>query len=304
MSYSQEAIEAELDAMGLDWEDPSSDGWAWMLCPLHDDTTPSMSVNLEHGGWRCAAGCGSGRDLARLVAEVTETDVRDVRRRIERSSAFDPDAVGRAWSKGRLAKSEPAVDPELEYDRDSVPQYALRRGFDLETLRAWEAGFDPELPALVIPARDEAGIVVGLVRRRVTDEQPKYVNTRGMPKVLFGAEHLPFGLDLVVLVEGPLDAMWLAQHGLAGVATLGGAPTDEQLSQLRRLLQPGTVLVLAFDDDEAGERAERVTRRRLSDSRINVRLARLPEGRKDVQECSGDELREMVATAVTALAAF
>jgi DNA primase len=29
-------------------------------CPFHDDQTPSMSLNLEKGVWKCHAGCGGG----------------------------------------------------------------------------------------------------------------------------------------------------------------------------------------------------------------------------------------------------
>lgn len=37
-------------------------GWAQGRCPFHDDSTASLSVNLDspRGGWRCFAGCGSG----------------------------------------------------------------------------------------------------------------------------------------------------------------------------------------------------------------------------------------------------
>lgn len=39
---------------------PGLNGWASGHCCLHDDSTASLSVNLEHGGWRCHAGCGGG----------------------------------------------------------------------------------------------------------------------------------------------------------------------------------------------------------------------------------------------------
>ena len=30
------------------------------LCPLHDDTNPSFSINKDNGLWKCFSGCGSG----------------------------------------------------------------------------------------------------------------------------------------------------------------------------------------------------------------------------------------------------
>lgn len=38
--------------------------WAQGRCPFHEDHEASLSVNLEHGGWRCFAGCGQGDLLA------------------------------------------------------------------------------------------------------------------------------------------------------------------------------------------------------------------------------------------------
>lgn len=37
--------------------------WRTALCPLHDDQNPSLSVNIETGGYKCF-GCGeSGGDV-------------------------------------------------------------------------------------------------------------------------------------------------------------------------------------------------------------------------------------------------
>ena len=55
-----------------------------LRCPFHEDKSPSLSVNLDKGVWKCHAGCGDGgildfemklsgcdRDAARAkVAEV------------------------------------------------------------------------------------------------------------------------------------------------------------------------------------------------------------------------------------------
>ena len=57
-------------------------GWAQGRCPFHEDAQASLSVNLNHGGWCCFAGCGrgdmvsfhqqrTGLDFAAAVAELT-----------------------------------------------------------------------------------------------------------------------------------------------------------------------------------------------------------------------------------------
>lgn len=38
-------------------------GWVTLLCPLHDDTHPSLSVNLSTGGFICHACGAKGGDV-------------------------------------------------------------------------------------------------------------------------------------------------------------------------------------------------------------------------------------------------
>ena len=49
-------------------------GWQKTLCVLHDERRPSAQVNLEHGKWKCWAGCGYGDvyDLIGLHEGITE----------------------------------------------------------------------------------------------------------------------------------------------------------------------------------------------------------------------------------------
>jgi hypothetical protein len=42
-------------------------------CPLHDDRTPSLSVNLDKGLWSCKS-CGCGGDAYTLIMEKEGTD--------------------------------------------------------------------------------------------------------------------------------------------------------------------------------------------------------------------------------------
>lgn len=60
---------------------PNVQGWALACCPFHEDNTPSLGVNLCHGGWRCHAGCGRGDMVTfhqRLVGLSFVDAVRDL----------------------------------------------------------------------------------------------------------------------------------------------------------------------------------------------------------------------------------
>lgn len=45
---------------------PNREGWVLVHCPFHADKKPSLSINFDHGGWRCFANCGSG-DLVAFI---------------------------------------------------------------------------------------------------------------------------------------------------------------------------------------------------------------------------------------------
>lgn len=50
--------------------------WRNAICPFHDDTRPSLRVNVERGGWRCMA-CGArGGDVLALHMKRTGMDFK------------------------------------------------------------------------------------------------------------------------------------------------------------------------------------------------------------------------------------
>lgn len=54
--------------------------WAQARCPFHEDRSPSLSVNLEHGGFRCF-GCGaSGGDVLAFHQRLAGLDFKDAAR--------------------------------------------------------------------------------------------------------------------------------------------------------------------------------------------------------------------------------
>ncbi len=114
---------------------------------------------------------------------------------------------------------------------------------------------------VMFPIRDRRGRAISFGGRIMGDGQPKYVN--GPETALFSKRRTLYGLDLardgvrggatLVVVEGYMDVIALAQAGFAGaVAPLGTALTEEQLEELWRL-SPDPVL--CFDGDTAGGRA-------------------------------------------------
>lgn len=114
---------------------------------------------------------------------------------------------------------------------------------------------------VIFPIRDPRGRTVGFGGRLLGEGQPKYLNSSESP--LFQKSHLLYGLheavqaqrqlERLILVEGYMDVVALAQHGIThAVATLGTATSTEHLKLAYRRVHE---LLFCFDGDAAGRRA-------------------------------------------------
>lgn len=114
---------------------------------------------------------------------------------------------------------------------------------------------------IMFPIHDKRGRVIGFGGRVLGDEKPKYLNspeTRIYHKgqELYGlheAKQANKQLKRLVVVEGYMDVVALAQHGVDyAVASLGTATTFEQLQTLFRTVPD---VICCYDGDRAGRDA-------------------------------------------------
>ena len=140
---------------------------------------------------------------------------------------------------------------------------------------------------IMFPIRDARGRTIGFGGRTLGDGEPKYLNSP--ETVLFHKGRELYGLyearqalrhiEQLVVVEGYMDAVALARHGIDfAVATLGTATTSEHLNRLFRLTDN---VCFAFDGDRAGRKAAwRALENALPQIREGrqVRFVFLPEG--------------------------
>ena len=126
-----------------------------------------------------------------------------------------------------------------------------------------EAGkrYDRFRDRIMFPIINGRGQVIGFGGRILDSGEPKYLNSP--ETVLFEKGHELYGLfqaqkairvsQLVVVVEGYMDVVALAQHGVEyAVATLGTATTPFHVQKLLRLAEQ---VVFCFDGDAAGQKA-------------------------------------------------
>ncbi len=230
-------------------------------CPFHDDRSPSFSINMETGAWICYAGCGSG-GLWKLVSRmrgIGQKAAKDYLKKAGIPSAVRPGGRNfkkamAEWREKREHGEKPKQRPCPPYDITRVPPWVLERGFSEEILKEYQCGYSPFYDALVIPVLQSRALIYRFNPGR---GGPKYKFTKGFKShnTLFGLGNVTLGLDgSLILVEGPLDVLWLRQHGYGNsLAILGGGRLGrEQGRIIREDLKPKK-LILAFDNDEGGQ---------------------------------------------------
>lgn len=114
---------------------------------------------------------------------------------------------------------------------------------------------------IMFPIVNIRGQIIGFGGRVLDKGEPKYLNSPETP--LFEKGRELYGLyqaqkairtaQQVLVVEGYMDVVALAQHGVSyAVATLGTATTPHHVQKLLRLTEH---VVFCFDGDQAGQRA-------------------------------------------------
>ena len=140
---------------------------------------------------------------------------------------------------------------------------------------------------IMFPIHDRRGRVIGFGGRALDDDGPKYLNSPETElfhkgRELYGlylARKSQAKLDRILVVEGYMDVVALAQFGFGNcVATLGTATTGDQAELLFRAADE---VIFCFDGDRAGRkaawRALEATLPRLREGR-QARFLFLPEG--------------------------
>lgn len=235
-------------------------------------------------------------------------------------------AEARAYLERRSIRGKTIDDFGIGYapgddrgDRTSLLRYLKSRNVSVEQMA--EAGliiagpdiaepYDRFRNRLMFPIADARGRVIAFGGRALSpDAKAKYLNSPETP--LFHKGRVLYNLDrarkpahdegTVIVVEGYMDVVGLAQGGLHNaVAPLGTALTEDQIQLLWRMAPEP---ILCFDGDKAGLRAayravERVLP--LLKPGHSLRFALLPEGKDPddlVREEGGDAMREVLAKA-------
>lgn len=289
-----------LDALGVFENRVDSGNNIMVQCPYHNERRPSAGIRKSDGLFHCFA-CQEVHTLPEVISHVFNQD--------------DIGAYGWKWLlKNFLTISvEERQDIPLDFERntkynvnvniDRVSEeeldkyrythpYMYQRGLTDEVIELFDIGYDSSCDCITFPIRDVLGNTLFIARRST---KTKFFNyPKDVEKPLYGLYEIyrtfyDKTLQEVIVCESMLDALSFWTVNKQAVA-LNGLGNELQFKQLRELL-PCRELILCTDMDEAGMKARERIRKNVKNKLISEYI--LPAGRKDANECTKEELKQL-----------
>ena len=257
-------IEDLLDAIGVEDIRPLGEE-VQARCPLHEKRTGQRehrpdhwSINRISGAHHCFS-CEYSGSLTRLIMDLAEVGLWEAHQMLRQYDVELGEIEDQPW--------EPPVTAMLER---SLEDFALpptrviaRRHLTLESVNRYRLRWDADDDAWVIPIFSPTGENWGWQTKshdRVRNYPPGIKRSR----TLFGIQVLR-STSQAVLVESPLDAVYLDSLDIPALAAFGCNVSDHQM---RLIVERVDNLILALDNDKPG----RAEMHRLVDAKWHHRL--------------------------------
>lgn len=270
-----------------------------VACPYHkngQEKRPSAGIKKSDGTFHCFA-CGEVHDLQEVISNCFGKN--------------DFGAFGWEWllknfysvsienrkdipldlRRGDEKSSDKQYVSEEELESYRVyHDYMYKRKLTDEIIDLFDIGYDSKTQCITFPIRDINGNTLFVARRSVNTKYFNYPNRAEKP--LYGLyelsklEKLP--TDIIVC-ESMLDALVCWVYGKPALA-LNGLGSAKQIEDLKRT--PFREIILALDNDIAGQTAIRVLKDKLKKDKVVSQYV-LPSNRKDMNELSKDEFESL-----------
>lgn len=265
------------------------------LCGSGTGKSGTGAFSIKNGtSWKCFS-CNAGGDIFDLYGAINGTadhneqlkglsELYGIQVASYRSTAqedFKPEYQNHAKSEQYTHDSihtsvYTQADPPQQTDytdfflqaHKAVEQtdYWKRRGLSKETVDRFKLGYvaewrhpkapkAPTSPRLIIPTSPYSYLARD-TRDQIPEEQRAYSKSKVGSIQLFNKRALQTATKPIFIVEGELDALSIIEVGGEAVA-LGTTTKSKALIELLKAQAPSQALIIALDNDEAGQRASR-----------------------------------------------
>lgn len=263
-----------------------------LLCPFHNEKTPSCFINTTSGLWYCQ-GCKQGGSFKRFLSllnvpkgEIDSQSINFDKILEENRKREKLQNLIRFYKDPFLAS--PILNESLLIQYQYEPSYLITLGFKEHILNNMEILYDPVHMRIIYPIRDIYGNLAGVSGGTTIGAEPKYKLYSGGFKLdngtfipspfgeWFDKEYPNYNPELykqkciwnydrvyasilyskkkedIFIVEGFKAALWLIQNGYNNTIALMGS----RLSHLQKILleRLDCTFYLMLDNDEAGEK--------------------------------------------------
>lgn len=294
-----------LDKRGVEYRQ-ADPGEVLIQCPFHSDSDPSCSVNTDSGVFYCFA-CKEAGNFTKLIARLDGVSYDVAKRRMMESEPEDEvmEEVFRALDDDDVEKEAPVRYYSKKKFHGFFPPvqntpgeaYLKNRKIGDETIKLFDLRWGSEgimKDRVILPIYTSDGSLLSYAGRAIDpDKKPKTRKARSGLRTLYGMyELLRTSYDrfpFIVVTEGEFDAMYLQQHGLKAVSTMGTAGITEQ--QLLQLYLHTDCVVWSYDGDDAGRSAQKKAVEK-SKRFLRTESVELPDG-KDPNELMEDEIKSI-----------
>lgn len=270
-----ERINALAELERLSWPvEPQNDNEVNCLCPVHDDTSPSLQLNVEKNVWKCqAANCGAKGDIVSLIQHIL---IKQSGKHIERVAVIA--GLSERYDLGHTkAISQDLIERWHEKIWDAGPLLkALRdRGVTDDMIRKARLGYHDG--RITIPVYDQDHNVVNVRKYLPGAPGPeKMRNMKGYSEPrLYQIEQCSF--PSVMICGGEMKALvaghYLNKFGMGCVSVTAGEGAWEHT--FNKLLK-GKKIFVCMDIDAGGKIAARKVASQLCYDAGIVYIIQLP----------------------------
>lgn len=258
----------ELRSLNVEYKEAGEDE-VLLLCPAHEDNTPSCSLNVESNLFRCPV-CDFHGSIYTLIHKIRGGRLADVMKGLqEKYGISDTRAIRPSIYEGYHTALIRGDCP------DEILESLKARGITKDIMRLGRIGWHEG--RVTIPVLDMNGRCINI--RRYLPGAPsrkKFVNTPGMtPTAIYRVADTKFpavwicGGELKALASAPQ----LNQLGVGSVAITG---TEGHWEERFNLVFTDKVVFICMDIDKKGNTAARQLAYRLNGVAKEVRIIRLP----------------------------
>lgn len=247
------------------------------ICPLcgsgrKKHSTGAFSITRDGLKWKCFS-CGEGGDIFNLIGKIE--NILDYNEQLKRAGEWFGITIDNYENNRKINKNKNYNTKSKSNDITDYTQFFLEanknigntnyhRGLSLETINRFKLGYiekwkhpksvnAPESPRLIIPTSRESYLARD-TRTNIPDDQKSYSKSKVGKIHMFNIKALETATKPIFIVEGELDALSIIDAGGEAIA-LGTTTKVKDFLNLLKTNKPNQPLIIALDNDEAGNKA-------------------------------------------------